>query len=314
MSRWGIIWNQGACIGCNACQIACKDRHNLEPGMNFRRVDTVMYIEDGVQKYAHVSASCQHCEDAACLNACPFGALNRTEEGFVVVDESLCRGCGACERSCAYGAVFVSERTHVAKKCDGCSELRSQGRQPACVEACITHCLEFRELTAEDVESPLASKLKESFHINPKRPSGRKAKEKGISECRIEPVNHSRNELEEMLKELAGFFEGREQAIGHCRKQNDWSSHTEEEWRLEYDFLFRGTDADWSIPLWASVAAGDPVLLNQTTLDVIRFYHKYGYEPVWMEGNPPDYIGEQMQFLVNMELLRNLLKNIRFRP
>ena len=71
----------------------------------------------------------------------------------------------------------------------------------------------------------------------------------------------------------------------------------ERDFRLEYDFLFRGTDADFLPPLWASFSQEDRELCNAVTLDVIRFYHRWGYAPERVEGNPPDYIGEQLAFL-----------------
>lgn len=308
MAKWEIVLNQEKCIGCNACQIACKDRNDLESGKNFRRADTVMYMEDGVAKYAHFSGACHHCEDAACMKACPFGAIKKNEEGIVLVDPALCRGCGACERSCPYGAVYVSERTRKARKCDSCMELRAQGRQPACVEACLTHCLEFREVGV-DVDSGAAGdsalimRLKETFQVNEKRCDEKKTtgtkNPAVIGEVKkycAEPARPAK-EIAADLAKMAAFFETRDHAMEIAQEWPDWNSHTERDWKLEYDFCFRGTDADHQIPLWASVAAGDQVLLDQTTLDVIRFYHKYGYEPVWMEGNPPDYIGEQLQFL-----------------
>ena len=77
-----MVLNLDKCIGCHTCQIACKDRNDLESGKNFRRADTVMYMEDGVAKYAHFSGACHHCEDAACMKACPFGAIKKNEEGI----------------------------------------------------------------------------------------------------------------------------------------------------------------------------------------------------------------------------------------
>ena len=66
----------------------------------------------------------------------------------------------------------------------------------------------------------------------------------------------------------------------------------------EYTDLFQGTDASIYVPLWASACKGTgKVLLNETTLEVIRFYKKHGYQPVRIDGNPPDYIGEQFRFL-----------------
>ena len=66
----------------------------------------------------------------------------------------------------------------------------------------------------------------------------------------------------------------------------------------EYDDLFKGTAADIFIPLWASACLHETgCLLDQTTLRVVQAYHCYGYTPVAMDGNPPDYIGQQFRFL-----------------
>ncbi|WP_367567979.1 DMSO/selenate family reductase complex A subunit [Lacrimispora sp.] len=100
-----------------------------------------------------------------------------------------------------------------------------------------------------------------------------------------------------ILQCFADFFRSKELAMKSCRTREDWEDHTLEDWELEYDFLFRGTDAGREILLWASAAKGDKVLLNQTTLDVIHCYNQYGYTPCEMEGNPPDYIGEQVRFI-----------------
>jgi anaerobic dimethyl sulfoxide reductase subunit A len=64
----------------------------------------------------------------------------------------------------------------------------------------------------------------------------------------------------------------------------------------DYDDLFRGVRADIYIPLWASAVRGGH-LLDRTCRDILRRYHAWGYEPVPMEGNPPDFIGQQFRFL-----------------
>ena len=66
----------------------------------------------------------------------------------------------------------------------------------------------------------------------------------------------------------------------------------------DYDDLFKGTDADLYIPLWASACKGKgDILIDRTTYECICFYKEHGYQPVFIDGNPADYIGEQMRFL-----------------
>ena len=65
----------------------------------------------------------------------------------------------------------------------------------------------------------------------------------------------------------------------------------------EYDRLFIGTYADTYIPLWASACVGDEdTLLDKTTLSVIESYYQHGYRPIDIDGNPPDFIGQQLRF------------------
>lgn len=86
----------------------------------------------------------------------------------------------------------------------------------------------------------------------------------------------------------------------------DWAALLAERdtasFQQEYDDLLKGTNADVYIPLWASVCKfEDGSLLDETTLAVVRFYHKWGYAPVDMDGNPPDYIGQQVRFLAYLQ-------------
>lgn len=93
------------------------------------------------------------------------------------------------------------------------------------------------------------------------------------------------------------LYEAREPALEIIALLPEWELHTEDEWRLEYDYLFRGCDADFNGPLWASVCQGERVLCNQTTLEVLKEYYAAGYQPAYMDGNPVDYIGDQFRYL-----------------
>lgn len=313
MARWKVIFEQERCIGCNACQVACKDYYDLEPGRYLRRAETAEYMEAGIKKYAHFSGSCHQCADPECVKACPFGAMDVTAEGVVRTDRTRCRGCGACERACPYGAVYVSKKNHVAMKCETCANVRAEGKKPICVDACRTSALVWKQVEDEYEESALVKKLSRQFQVNPSAAKAEKAGQnltkKQISpdeqEVVCENAAWSKEQIAAFFMEAAAFFSKRESAMEIARNFADWNQKTLREWQLEYDFLFRGTDADWPIPLWSSVALGEEVLLDHTTRDVIHFYHKYGYEPVWMEGNPPDYLGEQLQFAGKLLFLGN---------
>ena len=105
-----------------------------------------------------------------------------------------------------------------------------------------------------------------------------------------------RKTWQELISRPADFLESREKGMAVCASFPGFKAHTVRDWELMYDFCFRGTDADFTPPLWASVCLGEKALLNQTTLEIIRFYHRWGYEPQWIEGNPPDYLGEMFRF------------------
>lgn len=138
MSRTGFIYNMNTCLGCGNCQVACKQSHGLRDGEFFRRVIML--------KSGPFSGGCNHCRDAACVKACPVGAMYRAEDGTIRHDDGKCIGCGSCMWSCPYGAVSFSLTKGVTQKCDSCADRRSSGLAPACVAACPTESLSFGEL------------------------------------------------------------------------------------------------------------------------------------------------------------------------
>lgn len=140
----GFVHNNVDCIGCRACEIACKDKNGLPPGPRFRRVQ---YIEGGTYPdvYAYkVNVSCNHCSEPACLPACPTGAIfKRKKDGIVDIDSTLCIGCRRCEATCPYGAPQYDPVDHVVKKCNLCVDEIDSGRKPYCVMACMMRVLDI---------------------------------------------------------------------------------------------------------------------------------------------------------------------------
>jgi anaerobic dimethyl sulfoxide reductase subunit B (iron-sulfur subunit) len=143
-----------ACSGCKACQVACKDKHDLEVGRLWRRVATVEggeWIQQGAAWTTTVfayslSLSCMHCEQPACVDACPTRAMHRREDGTVAIADDRCIGCRYCEWVCPYGAPRYDARAGRMTKCDFCQDERQAGRPPACVAACPMRALDFGEL------------------------------------------------------------------------------------------------------------------------------------------------------------------------
>ncbi len=144
MAKQGFYFNQAACVGCKTCQVACKDKNDLEVGYLFRHVNDFESGEYPAPKLFHYAATCNHCEMPACVANCSTGALYiDDEDGTVQYDTSKCDGCQACVTACPYSVPVFFEEEKVVRKCDACKTLRENGEQPACVAACPMRALEF---------------------------------------------------------------------------------------------------------------------------------------------------------------------------
>jgi len=143
MKQMGFYYDPTVCIGCRACQVACKEEHKLPSGDFFRRAEAIETTTDGQNRWCFFSGACNHCTNAACIEACPTGAMYRAADGTVQHRDDLCIGCGRCQSSCPYGAVSLSSITGYAQKCDSCLSRRAAGRNPACVDACPVRALQF---------------------------------------------------------------------------------------------------------------------------------------------------------------------------
>ena len=161
MEKLGFYYNMNTCVACGACQVACKDIHNLKAGEFFRRV--------AVLREGPYSGACNHCEEAACVEACPTGAMYKDGDGTTQHDDGRCIGCGACLWNCPYGAVSFSKSRGVSQKCDSCKDRRDQGLEPVCVLACPTFSIKFgplEEVTADMSFLPDPEKTRPCLYIN----------------------------------------------------------------------------------------------------------------------------------------------------
>jgi formate dehydrogenase iron-sulfur subunit len=178
--RVGFFTDTSVCIGCKACEVACKEWNQVpEDGLNFTGMsydntgrlsaDTwrhVAFIEqnkplglqephlqnrelaDGPTDFRWLMSSdvCKHCTHAACLDVCPTGSLFRTEFDTVVVQEDICNGCGYCIPACPYGVIDQRKGDGRAWKCTLCYDRLGAGIEPACAKACPTDSIQFGPL------------------------------------------------------------------------------------------------------------------------------------------------------------------------
>jgi formate dehydrogenase iron-sulfur subunit len=161
------------CIGCKACEVACKEWNNVEAdGLNWTGFSYDNTGALGHSTWRHVkfveappepglggnapdtmswefsSDVCKHCGVAGCLEACPTGAIVRTEFGGVFVQPDVCNGCGYCVVTCPFGVVQKNPDDGRAFKCTFCYDRQKEGMVPACAKACPTESIKFGELSA----------------------------------------------------------------------------------------------------------------------------------------------------------------------
>jgi formate dehydrogenase iron-sulfur subunit len=191
--RMGFFTDTTVCIGCKACEVACKQWNDLpadgsqfgkgvsydhtgelsastwrhvrfvellEPSPELRAEAQQALVDGGggnvpaipaagmeaverLGDWVFMSDVCKHCTNAGCLDACPTGALIRTEHETVVLQPDVCNGCGYCVPACPFGVV---DRDHVdgrAGKCTLCYDRLQDGLEPACAKSCPTDSIQF---------------------------------------------------------------------------------------------------------------------------------------------------------------------------
>jgi len=157
----GFFTDATICIGCKACEVACKQWNALpSDGMKWsgqsydntlhlsattwRHVSfTEQALSDGGVKWLFNSDVCKHCTAAPCQEACPTGALIRNEYDDVYVQNDVCNGCGYCVAACPFGVLGRSEHDGGVHKCTLCYDRQRDGFEPACAKACPTASIHF---------------------------------------------------------------------------------------------------------------------------------------------------------------------------
>ena len=165
----GFFTDTTLCIGCKACEVACKQWNQLpSDGLKFtgNSYDNTGHVsattwrhvafkeqiagdtEDGVStsRWLMMSDVCKHCESAPCQHACPTGAIVYNEFGDVYVQNDICNGCGYCVVACPFGVIgraSPEQDDGHAHKCTLCMDRQEDGLTPACAKVCPTSSIQF---------------------------------------------------------------------------------------------------------------------------------------------------------------------------
>jgi len=153
-----IFVNYEKCVGCKHCELNCAIEHHPEKNLAAMVGDSKTQVNVKVVKIEEFTfpVSCRHCDPAYCMDACPSGAISKDKDtDAVIIDAYMCKACAMCAMVCPFDAISFKE-THesvfgrdVAFKCDLCVKNLAEDQKPACVTACKTGALDFREF--EDI-------------------------------------------------------------------------------------------------------------------------------------------------------------------
>ena len=160
-----VVVDAERCLGCKSCEIACTVEHS-----HSKSLVSAVCEPDAPRKHIFVCAAagqsiplhCRHCEEAPCVRACPTGALYR-DGGLVLFAKERCLGCGMCQMACPFGVITRLPHSKIIAKCDRCPDRST----PACVDACPTGALQFRDLAilVDTRRQKLAEKILLGFHV-----------------------------------------------------------------------------------------------------------------------------------------------------
>lgn len=177
--RYAMVIDLRRCIGCRGCTVACKSEFQDAIGV-FR--SCVQQKDKGTYpaKRRFLPVLCNHCADPPCVDACPVDPVQRSykgvafegkatyqrPDGVVLMDESICIGCGLCKEACPYGARFfhpfrkagAAPENNTISKCTYCDHRMDQGVVPSCVNTCLGKARIFGDLN--DPTSAVSKLLK----------------------------------------------------------------------------------------------------------------------------------------------------------
>ena len=176
----GFYTDTTVCIGCKACEVACKQWNQLpSDGLNWtgnsydnttelsattwRHVKFIEQFSNGssntlispdgslnvdsneqaLNRWLMMSDHCKHCVASPCHQACPTGAIVQNEFENIYIQADICNGCSCCVAACPFGVITRSDMGGHSHKCTLCYDRQRDGLEPACAKACPTQSIHF---------------------------------------------------------------------------------------------------------------------------------------------------------------------------
>jgi len=173
--RYAMVIDLSKCVGCNACTVSCKTNNGIPMGILWAKVITEEIGTYPNAKMAFTPVLCMHCKEAPCVKACPTGASQKLDNGITWIDENKCMGCKACILACPYEARYFNPKeplgyypekgyteqekaqfsdyqSGIVTKCDFCIDRVGEGKDPACVQTCVSKARHFGDLDDPDCD------------------------------------------------------------------------------------------------------------------------------------------------------------------
>jgi len=158
-----IVVDANLCTGCETCESVCSFCHDGE----FNPINTRIH-RIRIEPILNVALACQKCDEAPCIRSCPEHALDKDDEGSIVVDEDKCNGCGFCVRACDFGVMSLHLDTMKALTCDLCEGMKEDfidpevgKKEPQCIAVCPKEAISLKNVVqiSEGTRIEAAKKL-----------------------------------------------------------------------------------------------------------------------------------------------------------